>query len=375
MAQKDGRSGFSRRVPFQLCERRPVRRRKYVNLELPVFLGVEIGEPESARPAASGSARAAQLAERGSLVFVTLDEALTSPADSVPARQRIVQSRLNPVAALAHVAPQTTSIGLVATVTVTHLEPFHVSKALATLDHVSAGRAGWCVRVSGSAEEARLFGERTARDPSELYGEAAEFVEVVSLLWDSWEDGAEIRDATTGRFLDGTRVRAVNHEGRYFRVKGPGIVPRPPQGHPVTAVRITSEEDLPLAARADLAFGRLERVVGARPRLGGGTRTIADLFVDCRGLPAGRWAWGTGGAVETGGVREFADFLQLRAQTGLVDGFRLVFAEVGTELARFVDEAVPELRRRRLVSPWGEGCRSFRERLGLPHRAPNSMVP
>lgn len=339
-----------------------------------MFLGVEIGEPGSARPAASGCARVAKLAERGSLVFVTLDEALTSPADSVHARQRIAQSRLNPVAALAHVAPQTTSIGLVATATVTYLEPFHVSKALATLDHVSAGRAGWCVRVSRSAEEARLFGERTARGLSELYEEAAEFVEVVSLLWDSWEDGAEIRDATTGRFLDRTMIRAVNHEGPYFRVKGPGIVPRPPQGHPVTAVRITSEKELALAARADLVFGRLERVVGARPRLRSGARTIADLFVDCRGLPAGQWAWGTGGAAETGGVREFADFLHLRARTGPVDGFRLVFAEVGAELSRFVDEAVPELRRRGLVTPWGEDCRSFRERLGLPHRAPNSMV-
>ncbi|MFI8458516.1 LLM class flavin-dependent oxidoreductase [Kitasatospora sp. NPDC085464] len=335
---------------------------------------MEIGEPESVRSAVSGCVRAAGLAERGSLDFVTLDEALTPPAVSVPVRGA-AQSRLNPVTALAHVAPRTTSIGLVATATVTGLEPFHVSKALATLDHVSAGRAGWCVRVAGGAEEARLLGERPDRDLSELCEEAAEFTEVVALLWDSWEDGAEIRDAATGRFLDRTKIRAVNHKGRYFRVKGPGIVPRPPQGHPVTAVRITSEQELALAARADLVFGRLERLAGARPRLRSGTRTIADLFVDRRGLPAGRWAWGTGSAFETGGVGEFADFLQRHAETGPVDGFRLVFAEVGTELARFVDEAVPELRRRGLVTPWREECRSFREHLGLPHRAPNSLVP
>ncbi|MFF7637980.1 LLM class flavin-dependent oxidoreductase [Kitasatospora sp. NPDC008050] len=346
-----------------------------------MFLGVEIGEPESARPAsrpvpsASDCARAAKLAERGSLVFVTLGEALTSRADSAPDRQRVCQSRLNPVATLAYVAPQTTSIGLVATATVTYAEPFHVSKALATLDHVSSGRAGWCVQVSAGAEEAQLFGHRSPRDRCGLYEEAVEFVEVVSLLWDSWEDGAEIRDAATGRFLDSAKIRPVDHQGRYFRVKGPGIVPRPPQGHPVTAVRIGSGDDLPLAARADMVFGRLERVAGARPRLRGGTRIIADLFVDCRGLPAGQWAWGASGAADIGGVREFADFLEARVRTGLVDGFRLVFADVTTELTRFVDEAVPELRTRRLVSPWGEGCRSFRERLGLPHKAPNSMVP
>ncbi|MDH6130921.1 alkanesulfonate monooxygenase SsuD/methylene tetrahydromethanopterin reductase-like flavin-dependent oxidoreductase (luciferase family) [Kitasatospora sp. MAA4] len=346
-----------------------------------VFLGVEIGEPESARPAArpgpaaSDCARAAKLAERGSLAFVTLGEVLTSRSDSAPGRQPLCQSRLNPVATLAHVAPQTTSIGLVATATVSYLEPFHVSKALATLDHVSSGRAGWCVQVSRSAEEAQLFGDRSARDLPSRYEEAVEFVEVVSRLWDSWEDGAEIRDAATGRFLDRARIRAVNHQGRYFQVKGPGIVPRPPQGHPVTAVRITSDEDLPLAARADMVFGRLERIAGTRPRLRGETRIIADLFVDCRGLPAGQWAWEAGGAAQIGDVRAFADFLEARARTGLVDGFRLVFADVTTELSRFVDEAVPELRTRRLVSPWGPGCRSFRERLGLPHTAPNSLVP
>lgn len=339
-----------------------------------MFLGVEIGEPESARPAsrpvpsASEVARAARLAERGSLVFVTLGETLAPRADSAPARQQVCQSRLNPVAVLAHVAPQTTSIGLVATASVTHAEPFHVSKALATLDHVSSGRAGWCVQVSTGAEEARLFGRRTARDAGDVYAEAAEFVEVVSLLWDSWEDGAEIRDAATGRFLDSSRIRAVDHRGRYFQVKGPGIVPRPPQGHPVTAVRLDSEHALPLAARADLVLGRLEDVAAARPRLGGDSRVIADLFVDRRGLPAGHWAWQAGGAAQTGSVHDLADFLQTWARTGLVDGFRLVFADVSTQLPRFVDEAVPRTARAPPPLPLGR-------RLPQLPRAPGAAAP
>ncbi|MFJ5229605.1 LLM class flavin-dependent oxidoreductase [Kitasatospora sp. NPDC088391] len=340
-----------------------------------MFLGVEIGEPGSA---GAGCVRAARLAEQGAFAFVTLDESLVPPAGAGTAWPPAGQSRLNPVTALARVAPLTTSIGLLATTNVSHLEPFHVSKALATLDHVSSGRAGWCVRVSRGAEEAGLFGDLAPCDLSARYEEAAEFATVVALLWDSWADGAEIRDSATGRFLDGTRIRAVDHRGKYFRVKGPGIVPRPPQGHPVMAVRVDADEDLPLAACADLVLGRFDRVVAARPRLGPGSRTVADLYVDCRGLPPGRWAWGTDGPVTTGGVRDLAGFLRGAAETGAVDGFRLVLADPAVELGRFVAEAVPVLRADGLLPPAGgpDGARrTFRERLGLPHRAPNRLFP
>ena len=120
--------------------------------------------------------------------------------------------------------PADPHIGLVPTISVTHTEPFHVSTALATLDHVSGGRAGWRARVSAAPREAAHFGRRTCPrwtwtrldDPrtvrlvGDLFAEAADAVEVVRRLWDSWEDDAEIRDVATGRFIDRDRLHYID---------------------------------------------------------------------------------------------------------------------------------------------------------------------
>ena len=118
--------------------------------------------------------------------------------------------------------------------TVTHTEPFHISKSIATLDYVSHGRAGWQPRVSATAHEAALFGRR---DGSQIpfFDEAVEYVDVVRRLWDSWEDDAIIRDVSTGRYVDVDKLHYIDFAGKYFSVKGPSITPRPPQGQPVVA--------------------------------------------------------------------------------------------------------------------------------------------
>src|SRR5205085_9928917 len=108
------------------------------------------------------------------------------------------------------IAPVTRHIGLIPVATVTHTEPFHVSKAIATLDHISAGRAGWQVRVSPTAHEAALFGRRTAPEIDELFTEAADAVEVVRRLWDSWEDDAVIRNVAAGRYIDRDKLHYID---------------------------------------------------------------------------------------------------------------------------------------------------------------------
>ncbi|MGF7234873.1 MAG: LLM class flavin-dependent oxidoreductase, partial [Frankia sp.] len=159
-----------------------------------------------------------QDAEEGGLDFVTIEDALgpQSPHFVPDPRTDQVRGRLDAVLIAARVAPLTRHIGLVPTVTVTHTEPFHGSKAIATLDYVSSGRAGVRVLISGRRYEAEHFGRRKVpefrlgdRDRPEiaaliadLFDEAADYVEVMRRLWDSWEDDAEIRDAATGRFID-----------------------------------------------------------------------------------------------------------------------------------------------------------------------------
>jgi len=196
----------------------------------------------AARPAELFTARywldQVREAQAGRLDFVTIEDSLgpqSGRSDGPDERTDQVRGRLDAVLVAARIAPATRGIGLVPTATVTHTEPFHISKAIATLDYVSGGRAGWQAQVSGQAAEAAHFGRREAPGLEDLFDEAADHVEVVRRLWDSWEDDAEIRDAATGRFIDRDKLHYVDFEGRWFRVKGPSITPRPPQGQPVVA--------------------------------------------------------------------------------------------------------------------------------------------
>jgi alkanesulfonate monooxygenase SsuD/methylene tetrahydromethanopterin reductase-like flavin-dependent oxidoreductase (luciferase family) len=211
-------------------------------------------------------------AERGLVDFVTFDDSLSLQwlRRGVPDdRTDQVRGRLDAVMVAARVAPATTSVGLVPVVTTTHVEPFHASKAIATLDYVSHGRAGFQARISGTGLEARLFGRREIQDRSDadraagvataqvsdLFDEAADFVEVVRRLWDSWEDDAEVRDVATGRFVDRDKLHYIDFEGRWFSVKGPSITPRPPQGQPLVTVLAHVPVAFALAARrADVVF-------------------------------------------------------------------------------------------------------------------------
>lgn len=160
---------------------------------------------------------------------------------------------LEAAAVAARAAALTEKIGLVPTITVTHTEPFHISKQIASLDFASHGRAGWQVEVSPGAEQAALFGRKAEQDNSSLWREADEAVEVVTRLWDSWEDDAEIRDVESGRFIDRDKLHYIDFEGENFSVKGPSITPRSPQGQPLVVIRVDSTESVSVAAaRADI---------------------------------------------------------------------------------------------------------------------------
>ncbi|WP_190140814.1 LLM class flavin-dependent oxidoreductase, partial [Streptomyces longispororuber] len=188
--------------------------------------------------------RLARLAERGGLDFVTLGGSFARRGPDA-------------LAVLSRVAPATDRVGLVPTVTTTHTEPFHVQAAVATLDWVSRGRGGWAVDVSATEAEAALFGRRRAAPRDALWREAGEVADAARRLWDSWEDDAELRDVATGRFIDRDKLHHVDFEGSTFSVRGPSVVPRPPQGHPVVVVDATAGPAREVAARhADVALVR-----------------------------------------------------------------------------------------------------------------------
>ncbi|MCW2495655.1 LLM class flavin-dependent oxidoreductase, partial [Jatrophihabitans sp.] len=186
-------------------------------------------------------------AERGLLDFVTIEDSLNLQSDDhFQADQRTdrVRGRLDAVLIAARVAPTTSHLGFLPTAVATHTEPFHVSKAIATLDYVSSGRGGVRIQLAPRQDTAAHFGRRefgrigldNLADPAvqqaiaDSFDEAADYVEVLRRLWDSWEDDAEIRDSATGRFVDVEKLHYIYFEGPRFSVRGPSITPRPPQG-------------------------------------------------------------------------------------------------------------------------------------------------
>ncbi|HME66262.1 MAG TPA: LLM class flavin-dependent oxidoreductase, partial [Streptosporangiaceae bacterium] len=214
----------------------------------------------------------AQQAERGLLDFLTIEDGLDLQSDdrwAADFRRDRLRGRLDAVLIAARTAPATRHIGFVPTAITTHTEPFHVSKAIATLDYVSSGRAGIRVQAGVRAGTAAHFGRREIpplqagrlADPdvqrliADHFDEAADYVEVLRRLWDSWEDDAEIRDVATGRFIDRNKLHYIDFEGRWFSVKGPSITPRPPQGQPVVAALGHASVPFQLIARsADIGF-------------------------------------------------------------------------------------------------------------------------
>ncbi|MEU0050990.1 LLM class flavin-dependent oxidoreductase [Streptomyces sp. NPDC006309] len=325
-------------------------------------------------------------AERGLLDFVTLEDGLGPQSDQLLApdeRTDRVRGRLDAVLVASRVAPLTRHIGLVPTVVATHTEPFHISKAIATLDYVSAGRAGLRVQITARPNEAAHFGRRTVPritgfdSPgaqeliSGLFDEAADHVEVVRRLWDSWEDDAEIRDAATGRFIDRDKLHYIDFEGRFFKVKGPSITPRPPQGQPlVTALAHQTVPYRLVARQADIGYVTPRDAAHARAivaeiraeqeaagRAGDTLHVFGDLFVlldDSQAEAEARLGrldalagepYTSDARVFTGTAAQLADLLEELAAGGLT-GFRLRPAVAGHDLPRISRELVPELQRR-----------------------------
>jgi alkanesulfonate monooxygenase SsuD/methylene tetrahydromethanopterin reductase-like flavin-dependent oxidoreductase (luciferase family) len=315
-----------------------------------------------------------QEAERGLLDFVTIDDslALQSARRGVPDdRVDQVRGRLDAVLVAARVAPTTSQIGIVPVATTTHTEPFHISKAIATLDYVSTGRAGVQIRVSGTRLEAEQFGRRvlpdfeiragTLDDPvvrqviTEHFDEAADFVEVLRRLWDSWEDDAEIRDAATGRFVDRDKLHYIDFEGRWFNVRGPSITPRSPQGQPLVTALAHGTIPYRLAARqADAVF--------VTPRDAGDVQRI-ETEIRAEEAAVGR---------RLDPLRIFADLVVfLDDEPGAAESRKLRLDELNGDSFRsdaFVFAGTPAALADHLLSWQTEGLAGFRLRPGTqPH--------
>ncbi|MEV8427259.1 LLM class flavin-dependent oxidoreductase [Streptomyces chartreusis] len=325
-------------------------------------------------------------AERGLLDFVTIEDGLglqSSHFLDPDERTDQVRGRLDAVLVASRVAPLTRHIGLVPTVVSTHTEPFHISKAIATLDYVSTGRAGLRVQLTARPNEAAHFGRRTiarieAYDSpatqdvvTDLFDETADHVEAVRRLWDSWEDDAEIRDTATGRFIDRDKLHHIDFEGRHFSVKGPSITPRPPQGQPIVSALAHDTVPYRLVARAaDIGYvtpydadearaivAQIRAEQNAAGRAAEPLHVFGDLLVLLDDDPGAATArrerldelagepYTSDALTFAGTPAQLADLLQELQGAGL-SGFRLRPAVAGHDLPAITRGLVPELRRR-----------------------------
>ena len=197
----------------------------------------------------------ARNAERGRFDFLFLAEGLRLREQKGRIHDLDVVGRPNTLAILAALAGVTDHIGLVGTLQTTFNEPVELAKQLATLDHLTDGRAGWNVVTSSDAFHGANFRRGGFLDHADRYTRAAEFIELSRELWDSWEQDAVVADGASGVFADRSRIRDVDHHGPQFDVTGTFPVPRSPQGHPVVVQAGDSDEGRDLAAaHAEVIF-------------------------------------------------------------------------------------------------------------------------
>jgi len=192
----------------------------------------------------------AQKAEQAGFDFIFFADSAAVRETGIEPLSRSSQytAYFEPTTLLAALAMVTERIGLVATQTTSYNEPYNIARRFASLDHLSAGRAGWNVVTSGNHAEAYNFGREEHFGHGERYQRAQEFVEVVKGLWDSWDDDAFLYDVGGGRFFKPESLHKLNHEGDFFKSRGPLNIPRPPQDYPVIFQAGISEDGKELAA-------------------------------------------------------------------------------------------------------------------------------
>jgi FMN-dependent oxidoreductase (nitrilotriacetate monooxygenase family) len=196
--------------------------------------------------------RAALDAERGRLDAAFFAD---SPGLEIFRARYFPQVGFDPLEILAALSRSTTRIGLIATASTTYSAPYDLARRLATIDHLSGGRAGWNIVTTRYAGAAGNFGLAAHPDPADRYARAEEFVEVVTRLWDSWDANAVVADQEKGVWADTNLIRPVDFHGRFFDVSGALTLPRSPQGRPAFAQAGSSGPGIELAGKtADMVF-------------------------------------------------------------------------------------------------------------------------
>ena len=210
--------------------------------------------------------RIAKVAERGLIDALFLAD---GPGGLVEESFTRPWRALDPVTLLSALSQQTDHIGLVATTSTIFGHPYVVARQIASLDHISKGRAAWNIITSQTPVALDAYGLAKGFSQDERYQRAREFAEIVTGLWDSVPKDAVV--ASGDVFVDERRLRPIDVQGRHFRARGSLSATVPPQGRPVIFQAGQSEDSKAFGARyADALF------TGQRT-LQGGQKFFADV--------------------------------------------------------------------------------------------------
>ena len=173
--------------------------------------------------------RYAQAAERGGFAFLFTPD---FPAVRGDVETQAILNIMDPMMQLAAISQATSRIGFVATGSTTFQEPFNTARQFKTLDIMSHGRAGWNAVTTSDPAVAANYGQPVA-DRTVRYQRAHEAIQIVEALWGSWEADAWLKDQTSGRFLNASKLRPINLQGEHVASRGPLAIPPSEQGQPV----------------------------------------------------------------------------------------------------------------------------------------------
>jgi alkanesulfonate monooxygenase SsuD/methylene tetrahydromethanopterin reductase-like flavin-dependent oxidoreductase (luciferase family) len=328
-------------------------------------------------PNAAAIQAMARTVERGKLDAILLGLPVDDPAAN--ASGTVNTMRLDPLPLLGSLIGVTRHIGLGASWSVDYTEPYNVARVFATLDHLSYGRTAWIARMFGTEPLVSRFGRPNGLDDLVTYCQrAGEFVDVVGKLLDSWEDEGFALDKASGMFADPDRVHPINHAGRYFSVRGPLNVPRPPQGIPLLIMSDPATEigRRFAAATADVILtdrGSLPDAVARRQELNGPlvlanvNFVLGETAADARRRAAELDTFSpytSSGLRFIGTPEQLVTLFATWKEQGACDGFNLLPAVMPDDVDLLVDAVIPLAQRRGLFRTEYTGT-TLREHFGL----------
>ncbi|MES0837026.1 NtaA/DmoA family FMN-dependent monooxygenase [Nocardiopsis tropica] len=188
----------------------------------------------------------ARTAERGRFDYLFLAEGLRLREHQGLIHDLDVVGRPDTLTVLAALASVTDHLGLAGTLSTTYNEPYELARQLATLDHLSGGRAAWNAVTSSDAFTGENFRRGGYLDHADRYERASSFVRAVRAFWDAAGEGA-----------GGTGAGTARHHDRFFDIEARPTLPRAPQGQPVVIQAGDSPQGRDFAAAsADVVFSR-----------------------------------------------------------------------------------------------------------------------